>query len=76
MPRARPVEVSRSLLSSYERESPRHEAVASKLKPGKDGCSYQRDTPRRKPVASQAEITSLSAGGSDCGIRAAISSTI
>jgi hypothetical protein len=52
MPRARPVEVSRLLLSSQEREPPRLQAVASVFDALLVAGSSNREAPRDKPVAS------------------------
>ena len=51
MPRDCPVEFSRSLLFSWEREPPRGKPVASSFG-WQNRCSVQRKTPRGKPVAS------------------------
>jgi hypothetical protein len=58
MPRACPVEFSRSLLFSWEREPPRPKAVASNFVDA-DRRSFQRETPRGKPVASSILSVSL-----------------
>jgi hypothetical protein len=57
MPRACPVEFSRSMLHSYEREPPRDKPVASKRDFLRLAYSGNRDAPRGKPVASISEGT-------------------
>jgi hypothetical protein len=58
MPRACPVEVSRSALFSCEREAPRHKAVASIFLLETSGVSNNREIPRDKPVASSTFVES------------------
>jgi len=52
MPRACPVEFSRSLLFSWEREASTAQGRGIQIRWLEAACSSERDTPRDKPVAS------------------------